>query len=131
MAATIVPINNDVSSSDAMTIEEWTNEGGITLMPGESVEVKGRTVYKVSRARNGYGIFCNCSAWKFQKLHPLRRSCKHCEAVCGKDNEQLRVATATVYLLSKPATPYTETKPNPSRAKYFTKKTQTAACAAC
>ena len=86
----------------APTVEDWEAEGGIILNPGETVFVKGRETYKVSRARQGDGIFCNCAAWKFQKLHPLRRTCKHCEAVCGKQNEALRIAMATVKLLSAP-----------------------------
>jgi len=92
-------INNDVPIP---SVEDWEAEGGIVLNNGESVFVKGRETYKVSRARQGEAIFCSCSAWKFQKKSPLARTCKHTEAVCGKNAEALRVAIATIALLSAP-----------------------------
>lgn len=99
----VVPSDAEmVDAETAATVEEWEAEGGITLTNGESVFVKGRETYKVSRARQGDGVFCNCAAWKFQKANPLCRSCKHTIAVCGKLNESLRVAVATVALLSAP-----------------------------
>jgi hypothetical protein len=98
----------------AATIEEWEAEGGITLSNGESVFVKGtRETYKISRARQGDAVFCSCAAWKFQKANPLCRSCKHTIAVCGKMSESLRVAVATVALLSAPKKDATPAKPAP------------------
>jgi hypothetical protein len=112
----------------AATIEEWEAEGGITLSNGESVFVKGtRETYKVSRARQGNAVFCGCAAWKFQKANPLCRSCKHTIAVCGKMNESLRVAVATVALLSakkepiaKPALPSLTNTRRPGASKTIT-----------
>jgi hypothetical protein len=85
----------------ALTIEEWKQQGGVTLANGTYVYVMGREMYKVSRARKGDSMYCSCPAWKFQNLHPLRRTCKHCEAVCGKENEAIRIALATVCILQK------------------------------
>ena len=112
----------------AATIEEWDAEGGITLSNGESVFVKGtRETYKVSRARQGNAVFCGCAAWKFQKANPLCRSCKHTIAVCGKMSESLRVAVATVALLSvkkepiaKPALPSLTNTRRPGASKTIT-----------
>jgi hypothetical protein len=84
-----------------MTTEEWKQQGCMTLANGASVYVMGREMYKVSRARKGDSMYCSCPAWKFQNLHPLTRTCKHCEAVCGKENEALRIAKATVCILQK------------------------------
>ncbi len=92
---------HDNQRAHAPTIEEWKQQGGVTLANGTSVYVMGREVYKVSRARKGDSMYCSCPAWKFQNLHPLRRTCKHCEAVCGKENEALRIAMATVCILQK------------------------------
>lgn len=87
----------------APTIEEWKKQGGVTLANGASVYVMGREMYKVSRARKGDSVYCSCPAWRFQRVHPLRRTCKHCEAVCGEDNEAIRIAKATVCILQKNA----------------------------
>jgi hypothetical protein len=108
----------DTSIVEAIpTVEDWEAEGGIVLSPGETVFVKGRETYQVSRARQGDGIFCNCAAWKFQKLHPLRRTCKHCEAVCGKQNEALRIAMATVALLNTPKKEAAPAAPTPANTR--------------
>jgi len=103
-----------VETDNAATIEEWEAEGGIILSNGESVFVKGtRETYKISRARQGDAVFCSCAAWKFQKANPLCRSCKHTIAVCGKMSESLRVAVATVALLSSPKKNASLAKPTP------------------
>lgn len=81
------------------TIEEWEARGGITLEQGQSVFVTGRKTYKVTRGRKGDGMYCSCDAWKYQRLHPLCRTCKHCEAVCGKSIEAMRTAVNTVTVL--------------------------------
>jgi hypothetical protein len=114
-------INNDVPIP---SVEDWEAEGGIVLNNGESVFVKGRETYKVSRARQGEAIFCSCSAWKFQKKSPLARTCKHTEAVCGKNAEALRVAIATIALLSAPKkeTP-APAAPSPANTRRPTKMT--------
>jgi wobble nucleotide-excising tRNase len=116
-------INNNVTIP---SVEDWEAEGGIVLNNGESVFVKGRETYKVSRARQGEAIFCSCSAWKFQKKSPLARTCKHTEAVCGKNAEALRVALATIALLTAPkkeASPQAPAVPSPSNTRRPTKMT--------
>ena len=110
------------------SVEDWEAEGGIVLNNGESVFVKGRQTYKVSRARQGDAIFCSCSAWKFQKKSPLARTCKHTEAVCGKNAEALRVAIATIALLSAPkkeTPPPAPAAPSPANTRRPTKMTTT------
>ena len=116
----------EVKSDDAATIEEWEAEGGIILNPGESVFVKGtKDTYKVTRGKAD-GVYCSCAAWKFQRLNPLRRTCKHCEAVCGKEAEALRIAMNTVKLLNapkkdeKPAAPAVPTPSNTRRPSRVT-----------
>jgi hypothetical protein len=111
---------------DAATVEEWEAEGGIILNPGESVFVKGtKDTYKVTRGKAD-GVYCSCAAWKFQRLNPLRRTCKHCEAVCGKEAEALRIAMNTVKLLNapkkeeKPAAPAVPTPSNTRRPSRVT-----------
>ena len=116
----------DIKPVDAATVEEWEAEGGIILNPGESVFVKGtKDTYKVTRGKAD-GVYCSCAAWKFQRLNPLRRTCKHCEAVCGKEAEALRIAMNTVKLLNapkkeeKPAAPAVPTPSNTRRPSRVT-----------
>lgn len=113
-------IINEVQQNDAPTIEEWEAEGGIILNPSESVFVKGtKETYKVTRGKAD-GVYCSCAAWKFQRLNPLRRTCKHCEAVCGKEAEALRIAMNTVKLLNAPkkeAKPIAPAVPTPSNTR--------------
>lgn len=110
----------EVKQDDAATIEEWEAEGGIILNPGESVFVKGtKDTYKVTRGKAD-GVYCSCAAWKFQRLNPLRRTCKHCEAVCGKEAEALRIAMNTVKLLNAPKKeekPVAPAVPSPSNTR--------------
>lgn len=32
--------------------------------------------HKIVRGANGH-IYCSCPAWRFQKVNPLKRTCKH------------------------------------------------------
>jgi hypothetical protein len=115
----LIPPPTETSLAEAApTVEEWEAEGGITLTNGESVFVKGsRENYQVSRARQGEAIFCNCPAWKFQKKNPFCRTCKHTEAVCGKQAEALRVAVATVALLTAPKKTAAPAAPSPANTR--------------
>ena len=84
------------------TYDEWTSCGGYVLAKGESVIVVSSKdpsiMYKVTRAANSNSIYCSCPAWKFQRLNPAVRTCKHCIAVCGAKAERLRCAQATLCL---------------------------------
>lgn len=87
------------SDNEPWDIEQWRNHGGYELAPGESVKVKGsldpegiHTIYMVKRSEKvPNSVYCSCPAWKYQKLHPLRRTCKHCKAVCGDSAELRRI----------------------------------------
>lgn len=82
------------SSNEPWCIEQWKKHGGHELAPGESVNVKGctDTIYIVKRSEKiPSSVYCSCPAWKYQKLNPLLRTCKHCKAVCGEDYELRRV----------------------------------------
>lgn len=76
------------------TTDEWIKLCGYDLKPGESVMVKGKKdeIYKVTRSKKiPESVYCSCPAWKYQRLNPVIRTCKHCVAVCGKEAEELRV----------------------------------------
>jgi DNA ligase 1 len=51
------------------------------LKPGESIKVPSDkvigTFYTVKMSRAGDCVYCDCPAWKYQKLNPLKRVCKH------------------------------------------------------
>lgn len=84
------------ASEHIRTTSEWAALGGYTLFPGEEVQVKGTKptdIYVVKRsAKVPHSVYCSCPAWKFQRLSPVLRTCKHCQAVCGIVNEAKRVA---------------------------------------
>ena len=88
--------------ANAKTQVEWEANGGYELANGESVFVisssNSSIHYKVSKAATGSSVYCSCPAWKFQKLNPAVRTCKHCIAVCGAKAERLRCAKATMCL---------------------------------
>jgi hypothetical protein len=91
----------ETAASEAASVEQWKEREPIVLRNGEHVLVKGSgTTYKVTRAKEGDGMYCSCPAWKYQRKNPAMRTCKHCEAVCGEKNEAIRVAQATLRLLS-------------------------------
>ena len=77
-------------------------KGGYVLKNGESVQVASdkdpSLTYTVTRAHKGASVYCSCPAWKFQRLNPAVRTCKHCIAVCGAKEERLRTASATLHL---------------------------------
>lgn len=87
------------TSNEPWDIEQWRKHGGYELAPGESVKVKGsldpegiHTIYTVKRSEKvPNSVYCSCPAWKYQKLHPLVRTCKHCKAVCGDSTEMRRI----------------------------------------
>jgi DNA ligase 1 len=93
----------EVQAPEALkTTHEWAGQKGYALANGEKVLVRSDTsdeVYSVARARQGDSVYCSCPAWKYQRSNPRCRTCKHCEAVCGKKAEAIRVARATLELL--------------------------------
>jgi len=48
--------------------------------------------YTIKRARNGASWYCSCAAWKFQRVAPELRSCKHIRALAGALQAQVDVA---------------------------------------
>lgn len=89
-------------------IVDWEKVGGYALVAGESVWVRSSTTqerYKVTRAASDpMSVYCSCPAWKFQRLTPRVRTCKHCIAVCGDVEEKRRVAQLTLEMLECNAT---------------------------
>jgi hypothetical protein len=91
------PKNNN-SPNEPWDIHQWKNYGGYELAPGESVKVKGSfdNVYIVKRSQKiTNSVYCSCPAWKYQRLNPIYRTCKHCQAVCGEVAESLRIKRNT------------------------------------
>ena len=43
-------------------------------------------VYQVSCAKNGSSFYCSCPNWLFQRIPPIKRTCKHCQ-MCQVKNE--------------------------------------------
>jgi hypothetical protein len=39
-------------------------------------------VYTIKRGADG-NVYCSCPAWKFQKLNPKNRTCKHLRALAA------------------------------------------------
>ena len=87
-----------VSAVTPRTLSTWREKGGYKLQNGEEVKVASASsgaVYIVKRARAGDSVYCSCPAWKYQRLHPTCRTCKHCTAVVGAGAGAIRVARAT------------------------------------
>lgn len=72
------------------------------LEPGQRVQVKGeQDTYTITRsAKEPRSVYCSCPAWKYQRINPLVRTCKHCIALLGKDNEEARVNANRAMLMS-------------------------------
>lgn len=89
-------------STDKKTYTQWTQHGGYQLSKGEAVYVISdtdpSTTYKVTMSGNSSSVYCSCLAWKYQRLNPAVRTCKHCIAVCGAQAERVRCAKATLCL---------------------------------
>lgn len=67
------------------TAKQLKDRGGASLDHGSFIlfdNEKGR-LYKVAKARMSDHIYCSCEAWKFQRLPPISRTCKHCEMAKG------------------------------------------------
>ncbi len=65
------------------TFDEWKESGGFDLESGKSVWVESKTgIYKVTKAKMG-NYYCSCPAWKYQRLPPIERMCKHCIIIKG------------------------------------------------
>ena len=80
-----------------LTLSEWSKKGGYPLKNGEGVYVKSdrsNETYVVKRAQKNDSVYCSCMAWKFQKMTPTCRTCKHCVAVLGAKAAAIRVARA-------------------------------------
>jgi DNA ligase-1 len=62
---------------------------GPVLTPGKSVVVKSMTqpttTYTVTMSKTGDCVYCSCQAWKYQRLNPLFRMCKHTIEVFGEE----------------------------------------------
>jgi DNA ligase-1 len=58
-------------------------ETPVELNPGEYLfwENEKGTWYKIARAKRIDSVYCSCDAWKFQRLAPALRSCKHIRAI--------------------------------------------------
>ncbi len=57
-------------------------------------------LYEVKRCgKEPNRVSCDCPSWKYQKLNPLVRTCKHCKHVCGSESEISRVAANKEILL--------------------------------
>lgn len=92
----LTPEEEKPATKPIRTTSEWAALGGYTLATGEEVQVQGTKptdIYVVKRSdKVPCSVYCSCPAWKFQKLTPVLRTCKHCQAVCGIVNEAKRVA---------------------------------------
>jgi len=85
--------------ADALTVKQWMAKGGYVLKNEESVYVKSNNsdeIYTVKRAKQGDSVYCSCYAWKYQKMNPMCRTCKHCTAVLGAKADAIRVAKAVL-----------------------------------
>lgn len=62
---------------------------GTELAPGKFVLVESERdpsiVYTVQMSRAGDCVYCSCPAWKYQKISPNLRMCKHTISVYGKE----------------------------------------------
>ena len=45
----------------------------------ESFTTKG-TFYEIRQADDGKTLYCTCPSWRFQRLPPKQRTCKHLKA---------------------------------------------------
>jgi DNA ligase-1 len=77
---------------NSKSYQDWIKFGGYDLSKGNYVKVVGNQTYIVKHCHDG-AMMCSCIAWKYQKLNPKLRTCKHCIAVCGKDAEMNRIET--------------------------------------
>jgi len=94
-----VPEIKPLDITNLMSMAQWKAKGGYVLQNAEEVHVKSdRTdeVYVVKRAKQGDSVYCSCPAWKFQKLTPVCRTCKHCIAVLGAKTDAIRVAKVVI-----------------------------------
>ncbi len=65
------------------TVDEREECDGFDLAPGGSVWVQSkRDIYKVTKAKAG-NYYCTCFAWRFQRLSPFLRVCKHTLLIKG------------------------------------------------
>jgi len=88
-----------IIDDNALTFSQWKTRGGYALENGEEVHVKSdrsNEIYVVKKAKKGDSVYCSCQAWKYQKLNPLYRTCKHCVAVLGAKEDAIRVAKAVL-----------------------------------
>ena len=49
---------------------------GMRKVLGSALSSNGYTVYQIIRDAEG-GVYCTCPAWKFQRVNPRMRTCKH------------------------------------------------------
>lgn len=69
-------------------VEEKDMEGKrkplMLLKAGQSIHIESTTqpgtFYAITRSHNGTHVYCSCPAWKYQRLNPLLRTCKHLQA---------------------------------------------------
>ena len=60
----------------------------LILKPGQHVVIPSTTEddtnYVITMSRAGNCVYCSCPAWKYQRLNPLLRKCKHTISLCGE-----------------------------------------------
>ena len=84
-----VPEVSEVQSIPNLTHKnpEKLQSGQITFIKkGEKVVVGSKSNYNVIRSKDGSTVYCTCEAWKYQRLPPKDRVCKHMLELFAKDN---------------------------------------------
>jgi hypothetical protein len=68
--------------------KETTKKRIISLQPGEAMPIESKThpgiIYIIIMSHSGKHMYCTCPAWKYQRLNPLLRTCKHLQEVLGQ-----------------------------------------------
>lgn len=60
------------------------------IRPSQTLDImsvpssNGKTSYDIKLGKDG-NVYCTCPAWKFQKLHPQQRTCKHIKSAQSQD----------------------------------------------
>lgn len=61
------------------SLEERASEVTVTMMRGWLKATSGNGWHTIKFAKNDGVPYCTCAAWRFQKVHPRLRWCKHLE----------------------------------------------------
>ena len=76
---------NITTSQSVVKISEINAINALKLYPKQSIKLdngKGK-YYTLTAPSKGGRIYCTCDAWKYQKLHPSQRMCKHTQMING------------------------------------------------